>query len=234
VSQAEPIEAVILDVDGTLYDQHPLRIRMALRLVQHVAASPVRGLQTMRALRAYRTAQELLRAHQGQSVAGDAQLQHACAACGLPESVVREQVDRWMQREPLDLVQRYARPGLRDFLQRTRQRGVRTAVFSDYPPTGKIRALGIHDLLDVVAAAQDSGIGRFKPDPRGLLHVAEQLGVAPARAVYVGDRPEVDGVAAARAGMRCWIFTTRQATTAGDGWRVTADFASLGDVLFPR
>jgi putative hydrolase of the HAD superfamily len=50
------------------------------------------------------------------------------------------------------------------------------------------------------------GCGYAKPDPR-ILHVAlDALGVVPRDAMYVGDDPEVDGRAAAAAGVAfCWI-----------------------------
>jgi hypothetical protein len=40
---------------------------------------------------------------------------------------------------------------------------------------------------------------KIQADPRGLEVALAKLGVAGAHAVYIGDRPEVDGVAAQRA-----------------------------------
>ena len=49
-----PLAAVIFDVDGTLYDQPPLRRAMAIRLMRCVAREPFTGSRTIRVLRAYR------------------------------------------------------------------------------------------------------------------------------------------------------------------------------------
>jgi HAD superfamily hydrolase (TIGR01509 family) len=61
----------------------------------------------------------------------------------------------------------------------------------------------------VVTAAD---VGRRKPDPEGLLRAAEALGVAPARAAYVGDSV-VDIRAARAAGM----YAVGVLSGAGDG-----------------
>ena len=55
------LRAVILDVDGTLYDQQYVRMRMLLRLLSSVARTPVHGFSVVRALPAFRRAQEFMR-----------------------------------------------------------------------------------------------------------------------------------------------------------------------------
>jgi putative hydrolase of the HAD superfamily len=49
-------------------------------------------------------------------------------------------------------------------------------------------------------------VNAFKPHPRGFLAAAERWGLAPDSILYVGDRPEVDAVGAAAAGMRCVVI----------------------------
>lgn len=223
-----PPSAIIFDVDGTLYRQSPLRRAMLLRLLRHTALRPRDGVRSLRVLRAYRHAQEELRL----LADPDAARQHEVAAlrCGRSHAEVAHTVERWMEREPLALLAAYARPGLRPFLLRARDRGVRIGVFSDYPAIDKLEALGVADLTDAYACAQDPAVGRFKPDPAGLLHVAHALHVSPGACVYVGDRPEVDAVAARRAGIPCAIFTSRRAD--GADWTPVADFAQLDTLLF--
>ena len=53
-------DAVILDVDGTMYAQRPVRLGMLLRLSAHTLRHPWEGLACARALGAYRRAQEQL------------------------------------------------------------------------------------------------------------------------------------------------------------------------------
>jgi HAD superfamily hydrolase (TIGR01549 family) len=145
---------------------------------------------------------------------------------------MRAIVERWMEREPLQVMARHARPGLRAFLLTARRAGARVGVLSDYPAEAKLRALGVRELVDVVRSTHDDELGRLKPDPSGLQLVAADLGVAPAETVYVGDRPAVDAVAAARAGMRAYIIGANYGD-AHVAFVPVASFAALSAELFP-
>ena len=228
-----PPEAVILDVDGTMYRQGPVRRGMMLRLAGYTLRRPRDGATCLRMLRAYRRAQERLRAEPAVSEhVGLNQLGLAARLAGVDEHVMQRQVERWMEHAPLDLIARAARPGLREFLRAAAARQVRIGVYSDYDAESKLLALGVRALVDVVRSSQDDG-GRFKPDPTGLMLVARELGVSPGSAVYVGDRFEVDAVAAGRAGMGAYILTSR-APRASEDWVRVDGFAELTKLLFSR
>jgi putative hydrolase of the HAD superfamily len=217
-------KAVLFDLDGTLYIQKRLRRAMAWRLVRGHVRQPWNGLRTMRILSAYRTAQEQLRESNGcdQPVAGlaAAQLALACERTRADESLVRDCVTRWMETEPLDLVARYARPGLVELLEGCRASGVLLGVVSDYPAAAKLAALGVANYFDVVLTAQSPDVDVFKPNPRGLQVAMDRLGVVPSECVYIGDRAEVDGAAATAAGMCCLLVST------------TSDFGQIQHELF--
>ena len=93
-------------------------------------------------------------------------------------------------------------PGMREALVEARARGLCTGML-----TGKGRrstlitldALGVTPLLDAVVTGDEAPAA--KPDPSGLLLVLAQLGVEPARAVYIGDSI-ADAGAARAAGTR--------------------------------
>jgi FMN phosphatase YigB (HAD superfamily) len=226
-------EAVILDVDGTMYAQRPVRLGMLLRLSAHTLRHPREGLACVRALGAYRRAQEQLREAPSAGGREDCdQLAFAARLAGVDEDTMRGHVERWMERAPLDLITRAARAGLREFLVAARARGSRIGVYSDYRAESKLAALGIRNLIDVVRSAEDGGDVRLKPDPAGLLLVASELGVSPGSAVYVGDRAEVDAVAARRAGMRAFIVKGR-APAADEEWVPVEGFVELTSVLYP-
>jgi HAD superfamily hydrolase (TIGR01549 family) len=228
-------DAVILDVDGTMYAQRPVRLGMLLRLSAHTLRHPREGLACVRALGAYRRAQEQLRDGQLAGGRGDRnQLALAARLAGADEDAVRRHVERWMEHAPLDLIARAARPGLREFLIAARERGSRIGVYSDYRAEEKLEALGVRRLIDVVRSAQDDADSRLKPDPAGLLLVASELGVSPGSTVYIGDRVEVDAVAARRAGMRAYILKSR-APGGSEDWEPVEGFAELARVLYsPR
>jgi HAD superfamily hydrolase (TIGR01509 family) len=201
---------------------------MLLRLVRAHLTRPLSGLRTLRILGAYRRAQERLR--RSATISADlagAQIQLTCERTGADPASIAECVARWMEQVPLDLVGRGIQPGLLEFLHACRGRGVRLGVVSDYPPHAKLSALGLDGLFDVVLAAQSAGVGVFKPHPRGLLLAAELLRLSPADCVYVGDRVDVDGAAAAAAGMPCVIVTRRTESPTSGAWTPVAGYPQL-------
>lgn len=205
-----PLAAVIFDVDGTLYDQTPLRRAMALRLIGFVARQPVTGARTIRVLRAYRQAQETLRSSPAVDNVATAQIRIAAARSRVHSQIVAGCVRRWMEEEPLNILHRCVYPGTLEVLRTCRTKGLRLVALSDYPADQKLRAMGMSGLFDVVISAQAPEVNAFKPNPRGLLVALERLGLSATECLYVGDRVDVDAIAADAAGVRCAILTSRR------------------------
>jgi len=201
------LRAIIFDVDGTLYRQGPLRRAVFYRLLRAHIYHPARLVSTARCLYAYRAAQETLRTSPPvwQDIA-EAQLQLASERAGVRPEILLACITRWMEEEPLDLLADFRHEGIKELLREVKQRGLRLGVFSDYPASRKLEAMGIQDHFDVVVTAQDAEVQRFKPNPHGLQVTLHRLGVAAHEALCVGDRADVDGIAALRAGIPCIIL----------------------------
>jgi pyrophosphatase PpaX len=111
----------------------------------------------------------------------------------------------WNLANTSRLIRRYG--GVPEMLRALAAEGVRCAV-----ATSKRRetaglaldAVGIADLVNVVAALEDTT--RHKPAPEPLLHAAAAMGADPATCVYVGDAV-VDVMAARAAGMAAVAVT---------------------------
>lgn len=206
-STGERLKALIFDVDGTLYEQGPVRRAMLFRLLRAHLTSPRQGWLTLEALQAYRNAQEMLRAtsHESEDIA-NTQLLLAAKQVGVRVEVISSFVARWMEQEPLSVVASAIRKDIPELLRNAKRHGLLLAAYSDYPADRKLAAMGMAEFFDVAVTAQDRGIQRFKPDPTGLEVTLQRLGVRSDEAIYIGDRPEVDDVAAARAGMRYFIL----------------------------
>lgn len=222
-----------MDVDGTLYDQTPVRIGVAWRLLKAYGTRPVEAVATLRALRAYRRAQDILRTHQAgpSSDLATAQVLLAAEISGESPAFVGACVARWMHQDPLDLVARARRDALVEFLHGAKRRGFRLGVFSDYPAAAKLEALGVAAFFDVVVTAQDPDVQAFKPSPRGLEVTLCRLGAKPDEALHVGDRLDVDAPAARRASMACAIIGRRQAVPPGASWVAVPGYRELADLL---
>lgn len=86
-----------------------------------------------------------------------------------------------------------ALPALRDL----RAAGYRLAVMANQPA----EAMAFLQTLPVDRVATSAGWGVAKPDPASFARVASEVGAAPARIAYVGDRVDNDVLPARRAGM---------------------------------
>ena len=230
---AARLKAIIFDVDGTLYYQRSVRRSMLYRLLRAHLRHPAQGVSTLRALRAYRRAQEHLRtAQQDCDDIANAQLRLACEWSGIEPEEMSSYVKCWMERESLAPVASSLYQGVREFLQLAKGRGIRLGVFSDYPAEEKLSALGIAPFFDITVSAQDPQVQRFKPDPRGLEVILRRLGVEKDQALYVGDRPEVDAVTAFRAGVTPLIIGRKRKVRSGPAWINVSSYRELSELLF--
>ena len=222
------ISGLIFDLDGTLYLQGPVRRAMLWRLLRTGVASPVSTWREWRLVHYYRRAQEYLRGCP-QPLA-TAQLQLACEWSGVFPEQAAKVLAHWMEDAPLKILARYLRPGVVDLLETATNRGIRLGLLSDYPATRKLLAMGLDTYFSVVLTAQDVGVGEFKPSPNGLRRILADLGVEPARAVYIGDRPLVDGETAQRAGV-AGVILGQPLGRAGRGWIGVPDVPALRALL---
>jgi phosphoglycolate phosphatase/putative hydrolase of the HAD superfamily len=201
------VRAVLLDVDGTLYRQPPVRRRMALELARLPLEIGLRRARSIwRGLSAFRRVREELRElGQGAGLV-DLQYRRAAARAGLAEDELRAMVEEWIYRRPLRHVAATRRAGLCEFAAWWTQRGKRVGVFSDYPAAAKLESLGVADRVVLRLAATDPDVDAFKPHPAGFLRACTIWNLAPADVLYVGDRADVDRAGAAAAGMPCVLI----------------------------
>jgi phosphoglycolate phosphatase len=196
------IDLVVFDVDGTLYDQRRLRLGMLRELLGHTLQS--RSLDTLLILRTFRRVREAL----GEQAGADFMMQQYAQTAsrhGTTPAAVRALTDEWMEQRPLPLLAACRCAHVAEVFAGLRAAGKQIAAFSDYPAVAKLAALGLQ--ADVVVCATDADIARLKPDPAGLLSILRQTGVAPERALMIGDRFDRDAAAAERAGMRALILS---------------------------
>ena len=113
-------------------------------------------------------------------------------------------------------------PAAAEVLTGLRERGIATGLLSN---THWPRALheqwldeaGLLTLLDVRLYTSD--MTHMKPHPQAFLTLCHAIGVDPAEAVFVGDRPRDDVSGAQAVGMRTVLMTGRPV----EAWDVTAD-----------
>lgn len=129
-------------------------------------------------------------------------------------------------------------PGVREALTRLRMAGVRLAVITDGDvdmQAWKVRALGLSAFFECVVVSDALG-GRAarKPHSAPFLAALEGLGVGADRCVVVGDRPEKDVTGASGVDIRAIRVKTgeyHQVPDAPGTWHTAADFPGAVDWL---
>jgi HAD superfamily hydrolase (TIGR01549 family) len=200
------IRGIVFDVDGTLYWQMPLRVYMGIMLLLHHLVKPRQLFLTVKAISAYRRAQEQLRRTKQQD--GDCrqrQLALAASQSALPIVAVQDIIEEWFEKKPLAFIRYTRKRNLVSELRRLQQKGYTLGIFSDYPAENKLKALGLRDFFPVIVSCQDRDVNGYKPWTNGFDVIARKMGLDPHQIVYVGDRREVDVMGAGNAGMNAFL-----------------------------
>lgn len=214
------VRLVVFDVDGTLYDQRAMRLRILIELAGNALGT--RSLVTVRTLSRYRRLRETIGEKEIDGFE-DILVARAAEASRIRETTLRAIVSEWMEKRPLAHIRACRYPHIVDLFAALRRRGKIIGIFSDYPAFEKLHAMEL--TADHIVAAGDPNVGILKPHSRGLEVLMNTAGIGPSETVFVGDRVDRDGEAARRAGVTALI----RSNTPIDGWLV---FSSFSDALF--
>lgn len=215
-------KAVIFDMDGTLYFQLPLRLRMAGKLAAYYLRHPLR-YQELLAIKTFREIREAWpETERNGRTKGCSKSDRKNPANDLSESLDRRQyvqtakrlggvtpewvkktVEHWMYQVPLELLPSCRDRQLSGLISILRKSHTAVIIYSDYPAVEKARVL--HLKPDYIFSALDPDIMCLKPDPKGLAHILSVTGLSPDQVLMVGDRYEKDGMAARNAGID-WLI----------------------------
>ena len=136
----EAMEALIFDVDGTLYDQGKLRRRMLLNLFFSLARNPL-FIRDIKVLYTFRKKRELLSESSDEVGCIDRrQYAEVAQALGLSIVEVRRIVNDWIFEKPLKHLARCVYPGVKDLFSILKQKKYKIGIFSEYPCHAKLQA----------------------------------------------------------------------------------------------
>ena len=190
-------KALILDLDGTLYYQLPVRLCMMLRLCVYYILRPYK-VRELFLLRKYRKLREK-RFSDGSKNFEYLQVKKAAELYGMTLEDAQRTITSWMIYKPLNLLKLFRRRKLLDAVKRLHESGTIIIVYSDYPVKEKLSALGLKP--DYAYCSTDKIVKCMKPDSEGLLRIINISGVDKKDILYVGDRYEKDGLCACGAGI---------------------------------
>jgi putative hydrolase of the HAD superfamily len=191
------IKGVAFDLDGTLYPNY----RLNIRLIPFV-------LTNLPLLMAFGKARDQIRAEQKIFPTGfyEAQADYAARFLKADPALIKEKIERCIYRgwEPLFKKIKLF-PHVIQTLEALKNAGLKLGLLSDFPPELKLEHLGLGGFWDAVLCSEQ--IGALKPDPLSFQELARAMGLAPAEILYVGNSRVYDVEGAKRAGMKAALVT---------------------------
>ncbi|MDD0840602.1 phosphoglycolate phosphatase [Curvibacter sp. HBC61] len=200
-----PLDAVILDLDGTMVDTLGDFAQALNRMLADLTLAPVAPELIVNMVG--KGSEHLLRSVLGQVLSSTQGLQ-GDALTERVSALFPAAWDRY-QAHYLDINGQFAQvyPGVVAGLEALRQRGLALACLTNKPlafARPLLEAKGLSGYFSHVFGGDS--FERKKPDPQPLLGACAALGTAPARTVMVGDSSN-DAQAARAAGCPVWLVT---------------------------
>jgi len=193
------IKGIAFDLDGTLYPNYRLNIRLLPFI-----------LKEWRMLAAFGTARKIIRDEQEKSLpCRDCFYEHQAEITAeilkVPASSLKNKIDSLIYKgwEPLFKkikLYNYVIETLTEF----KKAGFKLGLLSDFPPETKLEYLKIHDFWDTVLCSEHSGA--LKPYTLPFTELADAMLLPPQQILYVGNSYSYDVIGAANSGMKtAWI-----------------------------
>jgi len=186
----EGIKAVAFDIDGTLYPDYRLYIRMPFYFIGHLPF-----------FLKYNKVRKTL--HKTAPLGDFYEFQSRLLAEEMHVSV----------DEARDQISNYCYKGLIPYFEKIKpykdsistalafkEAGLKIAILSDFPPEQKGSIWGLRDACDVVMGTEECGA--LKPSIYPFRILAEKLGVKPEEVLYVGNSNRYDVAGSNAAGMK--------------------------------
>lgn len=194
------IQAVAFDIDGTLYKEHDLYVRLIPHFIRHVFF-----------FAKYNKARKVLRNRDLYPDFKQAQINLMGEYLHCSPEEAGEKLNRIVYAGLSKYFKRFGPyKGAYELVCRLEQAGVKIALLSDFPPEQKGDVWGIREHCQVVLGSED--IGALKPSPFVFTKLAEALKTDPDKILYVGNNHKYDIVGPKKTGMKAaWIINSIQA-----------------------
>lgn len=182
--QLTEYRALIVDLDGTLYFQKPVRLAMLKQMALHFWR-----LREFLIVKKYRKLFE----------AGLTERERLAQLPADAEAVVHE----WMIVRPLPYIAKYRDKTLISLLEQAMHSGVTVYVCSDYPVEEKLAALRFKP--EKAFSAED--LGCMKPNAAGVQRILSEQDIPAESCLVIGDRQSKDGLLASNLGAKALILS---------------------------
>lgn len=192
------VQAVVFDVDGTLYPSIKMYIRSIGFFIQHPLLvmkfnSVRKEIRSIRPIHDFKHLQASLLAESTNMSVEEAK--------GTIQAIMYnkwENIFRGIKTFP------YVLPVLTEL----KRRNFLLGVLSDFPVLTKLAYMNLEGLWDCALASEEAGY--LKPNPEPFLATAEKLDLEPSQILYVGNSYEYDVLGAKQVGMKTAHFTRKR------------------------
>jgi len=189
------IEGVAFDLDGTLYPNYSLNIK----LIPFI-------LKEGRFLAAFGKARNIIRKEQENSILPQGgfyehQAEVVAKILNVSQEKIKEKIELLIYKgwEPhFKTVKLFKRAV--ETLTGLREAGYKLGLLSDFPPETKLEYLKISGFWDAVLCSEHCGA--LKPHPLSFTQIASAMSLLPEKILYVGNSHPYDVIGANRAGMK--------------------------------
>ena len=217
----DKIKGIAFDLDGTLYPNY----RLNIRLLPFV-------LKELRLLTAFGRARNIIRKEQENDLQSQSafsipfddfyiyQAEKTAKILAAQPEQIKEKIDRLIYSGWVPIFKNVkVFKGVHETLYELKKMGYKLGLLSDFPPEDKLKNLGITSYWDCILCSERCGA--LKPHPLSFLKMAEKMSLPPENILYVGNSHSYDVVGAARAGMKtAWLKPAF-----GPDRKPTADFS---------
>jgi putative hydrolase of the HAD superfamily len=219
-------DAVAFDLDGTLYPNYRLNIRLG--------PSVLRELPFFIALGRARAVLHGKGDGPPRFSSGDEfyafQARLMASLLKAEPAAVREKTERLIYRGWEPLFKKIAPfSGLRETLAALRASGCKLGLLSDFPPERKLEYLRLGGLWDAVICSELTG--SLKPAALPFVELARGLGCPPEKILYVGNSRKYDVRGAKQAGMKAALISWPFKQGCPDADFVFSDYRKLAQFV---
>lgn len=200
------IKAVAFDIDGTLYENWKLNIRLPVHFLSHLIF-----------FMKYNQARKDLRRMGITENFEQHQAEYMAKALNVSEDEARRKMDKIVYTGiKHHFIKIKPCKNAVETVFALKEAGYKIALLSDFPPEQKGELWGIKPLCDVILGTETCGA--LKPSPVPFEKLAEKLEVKPEEILYVGNSFKYDVRGSKNAGMKAAWFSGKKDKTG------TADF----------
>lgn len=207
---SQPLKAVAFDLDGTLYPNYLLYIRLLPKLALHPffysAFSKARN--TLH----YPTGNYPPGGYAEEGSFYDKQAEAVAKLLGKPGGQIKQKLEERVYtswEKHFSGIRLF--PQLKETLCELRRSGLRLGILSDFPPAKKLSLLGLNGFFDTALSSEETGA--LKPSGIPFAALARALDAQPGEILYVGNNVQYDIEGAKAAGMETALIKRNSFST---------------------